>query len=127
MSSWSVARGSGRYEGGWQDGRKSGFGVVSWADGTRYEGEWKDGRPDGFGVLMLVSGERYEGEGRGVEYGYGFERHGHGVGLHPSGGRYEGEWRLNRLDGYGSWVDGQGKTLTGRWLLGKLVNPLQAH
>ncbi len=36
---------TGRYTGGFKDGRKNGQGVMVYASGTKYEGEFKDGRP----------------------------------------------------------------------------------
>jgi hypothetical protein len=59
-----------KYEGEWKDGKQSGQGVYTWADGTRYEGEWKDswmsgrfenGRRSGRGVLWLPDERTYDG------------------------------------------------------------------
>ena len=46
--------------GNFQDSKANGYGVQSWADGTRYEGEWKDWKQHGWGKMMYWKGV-YEG------------------------------------------------------------------
>jgi hypothetical protein len=49
------------YEGEWKDGKLSGQGVYTWADGRRYEGEYKDGDRSGRGVQWLPDERTYDG------------------------------------------------------------------
>ena len=41
----STEIGTGRYAGGWVDGRPHGRGTMEWDNGVSYEGEWLDGKP----------------------------------------------------------------------------------
>ena len=60
----NVMLNSGDYEGDWKDGKRTGRGVLVWADGGRYEGDFRDGRGHGRGVKVWANGGRYEGEFR---------------------------------------------------------------
>lgn len=62
-----------RYEGEHVSGKRQGFGVFLWRDGSRYAGGFSDGNKDGHGVYNLPDGKRYEGEFREEA------RHGNGV------------------------------------------------
>jgi hypothetical protein len=50
-----------KYDGEWKDGKMSGHGVYTWADGTRYVGECKDGERSGRGVLWIPGGRTFDG------------------------------------------------------------------
>jgi len=50
------------YVGQMEDGKKHGFGKLTWADGAVYVGDWKDGKRDGEGKLTLADGEVYVGD-----------------------------------------------------------------
>ncbi|KAL4356278.1 hypothetical protein AHAS_Ahas09G0070700 [Arachis hypogaea] len=53
---------SGRYEGDWVDGKYEGFGVETWARGSRYKGQFKMGLRHGFRVYRFYTGDVYAGE-----------------------------------------------------------------
>jgi hypothetical protein len=39
-----------------------GFGILTWADGSRYEGQFKDDWIEGKGKVKLANGTEYQGE-----------------------------------------------------------------
>ena len=47
------------YEGEWKDGKKHGYGLYKYYDGTIYEGEWKDGKKHGEGTYYNPFGNTY--------------------------------------------------------------------
>nr|UMO78652.1 Morn repeat domain containing protein [Pandoravirus belohorizontensis] len=90
------------YEGEWNNGAISGYGICRWSCGMRYEGEYKDNARDGYGVVTWPSGARYEGERKNGH------RHGTGTHVWTSGNQYSGEWADNEMHGHGiyRWADG---------------------
>jgi hypothetical protein len=50
-----------KYEGEWKDGKQSGQGVYTWADGKRYEGGFEDGDLSGRAVMWLPDGRIFDG------------------------------------------------------------------
>ncbi|AGO82679.1 Morn repeat domain containing protein [Pandoravirus dulcis] len=90
------------YEGEWNEGIISGYGICRWSCGMRYEGEYKDNARDGYGVVTWPSGARYEGERKNGR------RHGRGTHIWASGNRYSGQWADNKMHGHGTyrWADG---------------------
>lgn len=50
----------GTYDGSWEDGRKCGYGRMTYSDGTEYEGEWFYGGRYGHGKITSPSKEPYE-------------------------------------------------------------------
>ena len=95
----------GRFEGEWHEDDRSGLGVMTWPDNHRYDGEWRNDHRSGLGVVAWADGDRYEGE---------FSDQGaSGAGLYIGGatrGYSEkvGQFRKDRLDGYAIiyWKDG---------------------
>jgi len=93
-----TARGSATYAGGFHEGKKHGRGIKTWPWGDRYEGGFVDDHKDGWGtytwgVRTLFAGDRYEG---------GFsndKRNGYGVYVWASGDNYAGPWKDDALAG----------------------------
>ena len=50
------------YEGGWDSGKKNGFGTFTYSDGSKYIGEWKYGLKDGNGIKTYPDGRKYIGQ-----------------------------------------------------------------
>ena len=50
-----------RYEGYWYEGVREGFGVFSFANGSKYEGNFKNNKKDGYGVFTHEDGSVTEG------------------------------------------------------------------
>jgi hypothetical protein len=48
------------YEGGWLEGKRSGFGETKYSDGSKYVGEWLDGYYHGKGTFTYGNGTTYE-------------------------------------------------------------------
>ena len=46
---------------GFKDGKRSGQGTWTYADGSTYTGEWKDGKPNGLGIMKYRYGRTYIG------------------------------------------------------------------
>ena len=46
---------------GFKDGKHSGQGTGTYADGSTYTGEWKDGKPNGLGIMKYRYGRTYIG------------------------------------------------------------------
>ncbi len=51
-------RGGGRYEGDYIDGKRTGRGIYTWADGRRYEGDFNNGNMHGRGICTFANKDR---------------------------------------------------------------------
>ena len=51
----------GRYEGDFVDGKMQGRGLRVWSNGTRYEGEWRNDMANGYGTKSSVDGQVFTG------------------------------------------------------------------
>ncbi len=51
----------GSYEGYWENGKKSGFGMYLWDIGDAYMGEWKNDKMHGFGSYTYANDNGYDG------------------------------------------------------------------
>lgn len=82
------------YDGGWTVGKKSGVGIMTYADGCKYQGSWSKG-----------------------------QRHGIGAFYYPNGDIYTGEWAAGKKNGHGTYIYKETKTrLKGTWEEGKCVS-----
>lgn len=97
------------YEGDICYGSREGYGVYTWAEGTRYEGEWQDDGINGNGTMYYSDGERYEGE---WENG---ERSGWGTMYYSNGMSYSGEWLNDKWNGQGTLRYPTERTHTGEF------------
>lgn len=91
-----------RYEGMLNRGKRTGQGVLTWANGDRYEGDFAGDKLTGRGLFTAANGNRYEG---GFADG---KAHGKGIFIWASGDRYEGDWIDNKRTGTGvlTWTNG---------------------
>lgn len=139
-----------RYEGGWVNGARSGFGVVVFLGSSpgRYAGQWSEGVWSGVGVytypewsdpgaylICEYTSGRCDGvqildwgpnkQDRFVGEVANGSRDGFGVRT-SSGVRYEGQWRSERYDGHGVLWDEQGRVRQqGIWETGNLITALR--
>lgn len=126
--------------GDWNHDRLDGLGTVRLADETRYTGQWRDGQSTGLGVREKPGVERSEGnfvdgrlEGPGLRRTLvepnvvqGGEFHadkleGPGVERVGERERYEGGFLSGQRNGFGQLTTADGKTVSGRWADGILV------
>jgi len=102
-----------RYVGDYKNGKRTGFGTLTMANGNRYEGEFKHDKKTGFGVYTWQNGNRYEGRIPVIEnqqlilphFTTGIfkndKRTGKGVFFRANGEKYEGEFRDGKRHGVG--------------------------
>ena len=83
------------YHGGWQGGRRHGYGVYMAADGSRYCGDFRDGAREGKGEWATTTGVRYVGDFARDRF------HGTGSIVMPTWLEYTGEWQDGRRHGSG--------------------------
>ena len=90
------------YDGEWNDeGKRHGWGSLTFADGAKYVGSFSSGLFSG-GVLTLADGSRYEGEFANGKY------QGYGVFTRADGMKFEGQFSDGRVSGFGliTFADG---------------------
>ena len=115
----STEIGTGRYAGGWADGKPSGKGVMSWDNGITFDGEWRDGQFHGFGAKRYSRGGGYEGEW------VSGKRQGRGTTFYAYG-RWEGPFEGDRPHGEGTmYVDGEGEGKPFRFDAGKPLDGVE--
>jgi hypothetical protein len=88
---------SGRYEGGWVDGKYDGHGVETWARGSRYRGQYRQGMRAGYGIYRFYTGDVYSG------HWLNGQSHGCGVQTCGDGSCYVGEFKWGVKHGVGSY------------------------
>lgn len=85
-----------QYKGEWSaQGKREGFGVLTFADGARYVGNFREGLCEGKGVLTFPDNSKYEGDFKGGKY------HGTGVYQRADGMKFQGEFKNGQVDGSG--------------------------
>ena len=50
------------YQGDFVDGKSTGKGIYTWANGDKYKGDWVNGNRTGKGSFNWVSGNKYVGD-----------------------------------------------------------------
>lgn len=88
---------SGRYEGDWIDEKYDGYGVETWARGSRYRGQYRQGLRHGIGVYRFFTGDVYAGEWSNGQC------HGCGILTCEDGSRYGGEFKWGVKHGLGHY------------------------
>lgn len=112
----------GEYTGSWYRGKRHGYGVHQYPDGSSYEGEWCEGEYEGQGRMVVNNATaRWEYNGqwqRSVRSGLGSvimylsETREDGTERTES---YRGYWRENRREGEGTIFYANGDEYTGEW------------
>ncbi|KAK4391096.1 UNVERIFIED_CONTAM: hypothetical protein Sradi_5188700 [Sesamum radiatum] len=127
---------NGRYEGDWIDGRYDGYGIESWARGSRYKGQYRQGLRHGYGVYKFYTGDTYAGEWcNGQSHGIGVQtcadgscyigefkcgvKHGLGCYHFRNGDRYAGEYFGDKIHGFGVYHFANGHYYEGSWHEGR--------
>eukprot|EP01117_Protostelium_nocturnum_P005579 TRINITY_DN2018_c0_g1_i2.p1 TRINITY_DN2018_c0_g1~~TRINITY_DN2018_c0_g1_i2.p1 ORF type:complete len:271 (+),score=91.67 TRINITY_DN2018_c0_g1_i2:161-973(+) len=70
----------GRFEGEWVDGKKTGWGMMTWKNGGFYRGSWRENSKEGYGFQHWGSGTKWTGD------------------------YYQGNWKKSHREGHGSYV-----------------------
>jgi hypothetical protein len=104
------------YDGEYKNGlTPHGQGKYSWPKGTlysRYEGSWQEGKPSGFGVMIFSDSSIYEGAFKeGKPHGKGKKTDSNGV--------YDGEWVAGEMHGFGRKTHNCGAYFEGQMVHGK--------
>ena len=130
-----------RYAAQFADGKRSGRGMMRYANGDLYEGEWRAGRRNGTGCMRTADGETYEGQWRddrpgggpaeGVEGGVrpryvdgvglvGVPASGHAEAAAAAVGGEEADGRVSapQAANHGECTYADGSSYAGGWLLG---------
>lgn len=93
-----------KYEGGWSEGRREGWGIHYYANGKkRYEGQFLAGKRHGKGIYFLQNGDRYVGDFRDDHF------NGKGTYYYANGDRYFGEFKNDKRNGRGTYVYASGQ------------------
>jgi len=108
------------YAGDWNaDGKREGFGVLTFADGSRYSGDFAGGMCAGSGVLTFPDGSKFEGDFQNGKF------QGHGIYLRADGMKFEGQFTDGTVMGEGllTFADGSNglPRQEGQWDGGRLV------
>jgi hypothetical protein len=100
------------FEGSWNAGRETGWGVLCGADDEPiWAGEVVDGVPHGSGALFYSNGDSYAGAWKeGLPHGRGC--------LEMSSGNYDGAWVEGQRSGVGTQVYSDGSIYSGTWRAG---------
>jgi SH3-like domain-containing protein len=121
-----------RYVGEFQDGIRTGRGLMTFPDGTKYLGDWQNDKPHGHGTLSSVGKFEYAGEfANGVREGQGTLEtvdgkkyigqwqndvpHGQGKILYPDGTVFVGQFENGRRNGQGESTNKDGTKYIGHW------------
>lgn len=100
------------YVGEWLNGKRDGFGIVTWDDGAKFIGYFLNDLANGLGKQLHKGGEVYFGEwvnDRASGLGYY---------TNTRNSRYEGEWKNDKHNGFGRQVQLKGSVYTGEFLNG---------
>ncbi len=120
------------YEGNFENGNKSGYGILRNSNGEVYEGEWLNNLKNGKGKYIFESGEIYEGSWKDdFRDGYGINHfdtgetyngqwkndtmHGKGLLIFSSGSKYDGDFENGHMNGYGIFLSSNGNKYEGEW------------
>lgn len=96
-----------RYEGGFDKGLFSGWGVYYYSNGDRYEGEFKNDMKSGRGTFTFSNGDKYIGEFKDDMMD------GYGSFSYSNGDRYVGAFKSDMRSGNGAMVYKNGNKYSG--------------
>lgn len=101
------------YEGNFNQGRKSGQGIMRMAGKGCYQGQFKDNLFHGEGKFAWENGRKFEGTW------VSNKMHGKGKTTWPDGRKYLGKYANNNKDGFGHFWWADGREYYGYWKNGK--------
>ena len=98
-----------RYDGEFRNDMKSGRGTFKFSNGDKYIGKFKDDMMDGYGTFMYAKGDRYVGEFKGDM------RSGKGAMVYKNGNKYSGGFKNGEKSGNGIFRFGNGDIYKGEF------------
>lgn len=132
----------GQYRGAWYNGKMTGKGTLLYPDGTTaYEGDWLEGKFHGRGLLfnemkqdlkascLSTYYHNFDDSNAWVKYEGGFSydlREGTGTITFTDGSQFTGNFRSDKIDGYGKMHLANGDLLEGIWIENRLSQILNA-
>ena len=105
-----------RYKGHFKNNELHGYGEMEdFVKNMKYKGDFKDAICHGYGITIWNrSRTRYEGWGKnGMRHGFGFQ-------TLPNGGYQKGQWKYDKLDGFGEQVNPPGIRYEGMFERGEM-------
>lgn len=103
------------YDGHYENGQRSGYGVYRWKNKARYAGEYLNNKRHGTGLFVYPDGSKYKGD-----FVAG-KREGQGTYLYPNGDIYQGQWANDQKNGEGVYTyANSGSRKRGTWVQGVL-------
>ena len=103
------------YDGDWVNGKRDGYGTITWKDGDKYVGNWKDDKENGYGTYYYSDGDKYVGNWKdGEENGYGTY-------YYDNGDRREGYWVAGNENGRFTYYWADGTFEYEKWVNGELI------
>lgn len=98
------------YNGEFEEGVKSGKGVMIWGDGRQFRGQFIEDKLHGEGSMTWPDGSRYIGQYENNQ------KHGTGIFFFKEDGRqHQGQWRNGKRHGKGVYTSQEGKSICGHW------------
>lgn len=104
-----------KYIGEIKNGKRDGFGIYYFNDGSTYEGAWLNGKKYGKGKYTLPDKRYYEGDWKDDK------RHGLGLFVFKDGSEYQGQWKDDKRTGKGNLSFNDGTEYEGDWLDGAIT------
>lgn len=104
-----------KYIGEIKNGKRDGFGIYYFNDGSTYEGAWLNGKKYGKGKYTLPDKRYYEGDWKDDK------RHGLGLFVFKDGSEYQGQWKDDKRTGNGNLSFNDGTEYEGDWLNGAIT------
>lgn len=113
---WHEHEGDGgcKYQGQYFNGKRQGFGVYHWPDGSVYEGDWLNNSMNGYGSFIGKDGHRCNGQWKDTVI------QGTGQTSSPDGTVYSGKFINHKKHGFGVLTLADGKQVKGWWKEGQL-------
>jgi len=103
-----------QYQGSFEQGKKTGEGVLIMRDGSKYAGEWENGEIMGQGTRTYDDGTEYVGEFcKGEKNGYGEVTYGR---RNAREEYYKGAWVMNIRHGFGQLLLRNGNVYKGNFV-----------
>jgi CHAT domain-containing protein/TPR repeat protein len=97
------------YVGTWQNGKRSGYGEITFFEGSKFIGQFDDDQPNGQGTYIFADGRRYVGKFKSGKYD------GQGTFTFADGGQYVGEFRVGQVTGQGVYTFADGRRYAGEF------------